>query len=88
MTPDMLNRGDPTQQHGPAAPAAPESASIGGDICQLESYVVDVLQATHPLRLGLALRRAEETARACWPREQVNAVFERAILLALRQDDA
>jgi hypothetical protein len=83
----MPDQVDPTHKQGPTAELKPEPASAETDLQDLESYLIGVLQTTHPLRLGLALHRVEEEARASWPREQVTGVFERAILLALRHDD-
>ena len=68
-------------------PACRESDVSRGGLRELEAHLVDLLHKTHPVRLGLALRRAEAEAeaRSSWSRDQVAAVLDRAILFTLRQ---
>ncbi|MEH0974691.1 hypothetical protein V6U77_26505 [Micromonospora sp. CPCC 205546] len=55
---------------------------------ELEAQFAHVLQTTHPVRLGAALRRAEAEAESSWPEDQVASVLERVIRQTLDHSDA
>ncbi|WBC01118.1 hypothetical protein [Micromonospora sp. WMMA1976] len=81
----MSDHVDPAREEGLPLPAETPSAEAG--LRRLEIRLACMIRTTHPVRLAAALRHAEAEARTCWPAEQLDALLERVIRLALNDHD-